>query len=127
MPPGTSSMQRNMERGSGSRMTGRVGAGENPKKKTNYKKVLPEIWKLVRPRRWLLLLGLVLVLIKSAASLVMPFTTRLLVDRVLVPHNSGLLVPLVAVVFTATAIQAACTYVLTQSLSKEAQKLITEL
>ena len=120
-------MSLNAERGGARRGAMRAAAGEQSKRKPDLKKVLPEIWKLVRPRRFLLLFGLVLVFIKSGTSLVLPFTTKFLVDRVFTPHRPQLLLPLVAIVFAATAVQAATSYALTQVLSKAAQRMITEL
>ncbi len=119
--------QLNAERG-GTRGAARLAAaGDQPKRKPNLKKVLPEVWKLVRPRRFLLLFGLLLVLIKSAASLVLPYTTKSLLDKVFLPHRPQLLLPLVLLVFGATAVQAITSYSLTQLLSKAAQRMITEL
>ncbi len=117
----------NAERSGGSRGAIRAAAGEQPKRKPDLKKVLPEVWKLVRPRRFLLLFGLVLVFIKSGASLVLPYTTKFLVDRVFGQHHARLLLPLVGIVFAATAVQATTSYALTQLLSKAAQRMITEL
>jgi ABC-type multidrug transport system fused ATPase/permease subunit len=119
--------QVNAERSGGSRGAIRAAAGEQPKRKPNLKKVLPEVWKLVRPRRFLLLVGLFLVFIKSGAGLVLPYTTKFLLDKVFAPHKPHLLLPLVAIVFTATVIQASSAYALTQLLSKAAQRMITEL
>ncbi len=120
-------MQLNAERATSTRGAVRAAAGDQPKKKPDLKKVLPEVWKLVHPRRFLLLFGLLLVFIKSAAGLVLPFTTKYLLDRVFLPHRPQLLLPLVAIVFVATAIQATSSYALTQLLSKAAQRMITEL
>ena len=115
------------ERGAGSRQVRAGALGSEPKRKPDLKKVLPEVWKLVHPRRWLLLFGLLLVSIKSAASLVLPYTTKYLLDNVFHQHHTGLLLPLVAVVLAATAVQAITSYSLTQLLSKAAQRMITEL
>ena len=38
----------------------RAGQADVTKKKTDFRKAMPEIWRLVRPRKWLLLLGLLL-------------------------------------------------------------------
>src|SRR5580700_7273974 len=115
------------ERGGGHRARARAGA-DVEKKKPNLKKVMPEIWKLVRPRRWLLVLGFGLMIVKTVAGLVLPFSTKFLIDGVLGSHGRpGLLMPLVGVVFTATAIQAVMSFSLTQLLSKAAQRMITEL
>jgi subfamily B ATP-binding cassette protein MsbA len=111
----------------GHRSAIRAAAGDQPKKKTDYKKVLPEIWKLVRPRRWLLLLGLGLMVVNRVAGLVLPASTKFLIDNVLRQHQAEKLLPLVGVVFGATAIQAVTSFSLTQLLSKAAQRMIADL
>ena len=116
------------ERSGGSRSAIRAAAGDHAKKKTDLKKVMPEVWKLVRPRRWLLLFGLFLMAINRSAGLILPISTKFLIDKVLGPHGDpSKLLPLVGVVFTATAIQAATSFSLTQLLSKAAQRMITDL
>ncbi len=128
MPRGGGGFALNAERGGTVRSATRAGGADAaPKKKPDLKKVLPEIWKLVRPRRWLLLFGLLLVFIKSGSSLVLPYTTKFLIDRVFTQHHPRLLLPLVFIVFGATAVQACTSYALTQVLSKAAQRMITEL
>ena len=116
----------NAERG-GRGVRGRAGV-DLQKKKPDLKKVMPEIWKLVRPRRWLLALGFLLMVINRVAGLVLPFSTKFLVDKVLPKSgNPHLLLPLVGLVFSTTAIQAITSFSLTQLLSKAAQRMITEL
>src|ERR1700728_3356817 len=115
------------ERSGGGGARARAGAGL-PKKKPDLKKVMPEIWKLVRPRRWLLAFGFFLMLINRVAGLVLPFSTKFLIDRVLGANgNPKLLMPLAGLVFTTTDIQAVTSFSLTQLLSKAAQRMITEL
>jgi ABC-type multidrug transport system fused ATPase/permease subunit len=123
-----SSMRMNMpnaERGGGHRA--RAQAAGLPKKKTDFRKAMPEIWKLVRPRKYLLLLGLLLVAINRVAGLTLPFLSKPFVDQVLTKHNGSRLTPLVIAVFTATVIQAVTSFSNTQLLSKAAQRMITEL
>lgn len=104
------------------------GAGpESPKTKPEYKKVLPEIWQLVLPRKWLMLFGLVLMAINRVAGLVLPLTTKDLVNNVLTAHHANALWPLVGLVFAATVVQAITSYSLTQLLSKAAQRMIADL
>jgi subfamily B ATP-binding cassette protein MsbA len=115
------------ERGGGNRARARAGA-DLPKKKPDLKKVMPEVWRLIRPRRWLLLFGFLLMIVNRVAGLVLPFSTKFLIDRVLGAHgNARLLLPLVGIVFTTTAIQAVTSFSLTQLLSKAAQRMITDL
>jgi len=98
-----------------------------PPKKTDFRKAMPEIWRLVRPRKWLLLLGLVLVAINRIAGLTLPFVSRPFVNLVLRKHESDKLIPLVVAVFVATIIQAITSFSNTQLLSKAAQRMIAEL
>ena len=98
-----------------------------PGRKTKGFKALPEIWPLLRPRRGLLLLGFGLMVINRLSGLVLPASTKFLIDNVINKRQIHMLYPLVGVVLSATLIQAITSYSLTQTLSKAAQKLITEL
>jgi len=89
--------------------------------------VWPDLWSLIRPRRALLGLGLVLMAINRVSGLVLPASTKFLVDDIILKHRTGLLLPLVGGVLAATLIQGATSFSLTQLLSKEAQRLIAEL
>src|SRR6266849_3839246 len=91
------------------------------------KSVMPMIGELVRPRRALLSFGLVLLLIGRLAGLVLPASTKFLIDDVIKKHRPDKLLMLVLVVASATLIQGITSFSLTQLLSKEAQRLITEL
>ncbi|MGA2905961.1 MAG: ABC transporter ATP-binding protein [Candidatus Korobacteraceae bacterium] len=98
-----------------------------PGKKTEIFKALPEIWQLIRPRQALLALGLFLMVINRVSGLVLPASTKYLVDDVIGKRHFKLLYPLVGVVLVATLIQGLTSFALTQTLSKAAQKLIAEL
>jgi subfamily B ATP-binding cassette protein MsbA len=114
------------ERSSGRKVASGATSGAPPKKKTDLRKVMPEVWKLVRPRRWLLLGGLALMAVNRVAGLVLPLSTKYFFDNVL--HANGSKLPLfVTAVFTATAIQAVTSFSLTQLLSKAAQRLIADM
>jgi len=108
------------------------GAGKGsdaPKKKVNYRKLWPTIWALVKPRRWLIGAGLALVAIKTVSGLTLPYLSKFLLDNVLASaHPQREMLPkLIGIVFGATLIQAITSFSLTQLLSKEGQKLISEL
>ena len=100
---------------------------ETPKKKVDFRKAMPEIWRLVRPRKWLLLLGLVLVAINRVAGLTLPFVSRPYVNLVLRRHEGDKLMPLVVAVIVATLIQSITSFSNTQLLSKAAQRMIADL
>jgi ABC-type multidrug transport system fused ATPase/permease subunit len=89
--------------------------------------VLPIVWELTRPRLGLLSLGFLLMIVNRVASLVLPYSTKFLFDSVIPKHSLQLLNRLVMFVLGATLIQGITSFSLTQLLSKEAQRLITEL
>ena len=92
-----------------------------------HKSAWPRVWELIRPRRGLLALGLVLVAVNRVAGLVLPASTKILVDEIILAHKTQWLVPLVAGVVAATLVQGVTSFTLTQLLSKAAQRLIAEL
>lgn len=91
------------------------------------KAVLPLVLELVRPRRGLLVLGFALMAVNRVASLVLPYSTRYLIDSVVVKHHIQLLKPIIFAVLAATVVQGITSFSLTQLLSKAAQRLIAEL
>ena len=74
------------------------------------KAVLPEVWKLMRPRRGLLALGFVLMVINRLAGFVLPYSSKFLIDDVVGKHHTQLLRPLVVSVLVATLIQGATSF-----------------
>ena len=89
--------------------------------------IIPDVWELIRPRRGLLALGFVLMAINRVSGLVLPYSTKFLIDRVIAQHHVEELKRLVLMVLCATAIQGITSFCLTQLLSKAAQRLIAEL
>lgn len=100
---------------------------EKTPKVERLRAILPEVWKLLHPRRWLLLLGFGLMVINRVAALVLPYSTKFLIDTVINKHHMDQLRPLVLTVLAATLIQGLTSFSLTQLLSKAAQRLIAEL
>jgi subfamily B ATP-binding cassette protein MsbA len=85
------------------------------------------MWALIKPRRGLLGIGLLLMVVNRISGLMMPITPKILVDEIIGKHRPELLLPLVGVVVLATLVQGASSFALTQLLSKAAQRLIAEL
>lgn len=111
-------------RGAGKATTADLTASR-PKPKLS--KVMPEIWKLVKPRRTLLGLSFLLMVVNRASGLVLPGSIRYLIDNVMTKGQIDLLPKIVAAVVGATILQGLSSYTLTQLLSKEGQRLITDL
>src|ERR1700733_12613338 len=87
----------------------------------------PHVWRLIRPRRKLLALGFVLMIINRICGLVLPASSKPFVDGVLSKRNGHMLLPIIAFVLTATVVQASTSFALTQLLSKAAQRMIADL
>ena len=102
-------------------------AADKKPKVERLRAILPEVWKLMRPRRRLLALGFFLMVINRVAALVLPYSTRFFIDTVINKHQMDKLQTLLLFVLGATLVQGATSFALTQSLSKAAQRLITEL
>ena len=100
-----------------------------PKKRSSerLRELWPDIKELIRPRRGMLALGFLLMLIGRPCGLVLPASTRYLVDDVIGKKQIHLLLPLVLAVMAATIIQGITSYGQTQLVSKAGQRLIAEL
>ena len=83
--------------------------------------------EIIWPRRKLVALGLVLILVNRLASLVLPASTQYLVDNVIAEGDLGLLYRLLGLLAVAVALQASTSFALTLLLSVEAQHLIAQL
>jgi ABC-type multidrug transport system fused ATPase/permease subunit len=103
--------------------------GADPTRKISIRKLWPQIRALVAPRKGLLLAGLGLMGINRVAGLVLPFTSKPLLDRVLnAAHpQPEMLLRYIGLVFGAMVVQAITSYSLTQLLSKAGQRLIAEM
>src|ERR1700688_4571738 len=112
---------------SNSRLSSPAKEAAKPPKIQRLKAVWPEVWKLMRPRRGLLALGFVLMVINKVAGFVLPYSSKFLIDNVVTKHQTGLLRPLVLSVLFATLVQGITSFSLTQCLPKAAQRLIADL
>lgn len=83
--------------------------------------------EIIWPRRKLLLIGLMLIMFNRMAGLVLPASTRYLIDNVIANADLRMLYILLSAVGGAVIVQAATSYSLTMLLSVEAQHLIASL
>ena len=100
---------------------------ESAKKQVSLASVRRAFWTIVWPRRRLVMLGLLLVGVNRLAGLVLPGSTKYLIDNVIAKHDTELLKVLLLVVGGAILVQAVTSFLLTRLLSVEAQHLIAEL
>ncbi len=100
----------------------------SPKDKTKQKVTMAQAFRtIIWPRRKLVLLGLLLIVIRSLAGLVLPWQSKVLLDEVVPGKDMSMLYNLVGIVIAAITVQAVTSFLLTQILSVQAQYLISEL
>lgn len=92
------------------------------------KVTLYQVFKtIIWPRRGVLLVGLILIIISRLSGLVLPGASKYLMDDVIGQHDLQMLKVLLAIIVASISIQAVTSYILTQILSVEAQRLISIL
>jgi ABC-type multidrug transport system fused ATPase/permease subunit len=116
-----------------------LGSGDRPrrssegpipsgkKRQPTLRDVWPQLRELVLPRRKILAVGFLLMIVNRLSGLVLPISTRYLIDNVVGKKQMDLLTPLVLGILGATLIQGVTSFSLTQILSKAGQRLIAEL
>jgi ATP-binding cassette, subfamily B, putative efflux pump len=105
-----------------------AAAGPGPaKKKVTASEAWREARELMWARRGRLALGLALMLVNRLAGLVLPATSKFLIDDVIGRRHAQLLVPLALVAGAATIVQAVTSFALSQVLGVAAQRAITDM
>ncbi|MBT8286174.1 MAG: ABC transporter ATP-binding protein [Flavobacteriaceae bacterium] len=82
---------------------------------------------IIWPRRNLVFIGLVLIVISKAASFVAPMSLKYLMDDIIPNKDVPLLKILIGIVIAAILVQAVTSFLLTKILSVQAQYMISEL
>lgn len=96
--------------------------------KSKSKVTIGHVFKtIIWPRKNILLVGLVLIIISRLASLVLPGASKYLMDDVIAKGNTEMLKILLIVVGASIIVQAITSFLLTKLLSVEAQRLIAIL
>lgn len=97
------------------------------KKKATLASVRYAFNEIILPRKWLLIAGLLLIITNRLCGLVLPGSTKILIDRIIPEKNVQELIWLLLAVFSAVSIQAITSFFLTQLLGIEAQNMIAGL
>ncbi|HUL68846.1 MAG TPA: ABC transporter ATP-binding protein [Gemmatimonadales bacterium] len=100
---------------------------EPKKKRVGMEMVWREARELVWSHRRRLSLGLGLMLISRLSGLVLPASSKYLIDHVLIAGQRQLLWPLAGAVLLATLVQAVTSFALSQVLGVAAQRAITDM
>jgi ABC-type multidrug transport system fused ATPase/permease subunit len=104
-----------------------VSDSKDPKKKVDYSAVWREAREIIWARRRRLALGLGLMIINRLAGMVMPASSKWLIDDVIGKQRVHLLVPLAAAVGVAAVVQGSTSFALSQVLGVMAQRAITDM
>jgi len=99
---------------------------KTPKKKSKVT-IAKAFRTIIWPRRNIVFIGLILIVIRSLSGLVLPWQSKVLLDDVVPNKDFNQLYSLIAIVITAIVLQAITSFLLTRILSVQAQLLISEL
>ncbi|MFL5615433.1 MAG: ABC transporter ATP-binding protein [Gemmatimonadaceae bacterium] len=102
-------------------------AAPQTKKKIDTARAWAETRALIREHRSSLTIGMVLMLINRLAGLVLPWTSKFLIDDVIGKGHASLLMPLAGAAGLATLVQASTGFANSQIVSVAAQRAITEM
>jgi ABC-type multidrug transport system fused ATPase/permease subunit len=83
--------------------------------------------ELIWAHRYRLALGMLLMIVNRLVGLVLPASSKYLIDSVILKHKTELLVPLALAAGVATLVQALSSFALSQVLGVAAQRAITEM
>jgi subfamily B ATP-binding cassette protein MsbA len=97
------------------------------KPKVTLKSAWVESRELIHRHRKRLGLGMALMLVSRLAGLVMPASTKYIMDDVIIGGQTGLLVPIAGAVLLATILQASTGFALSQVLGVAAQRAVTDM
>jgi len=100
---------------------------KNSTKKKHKVSILTAFKTIIWPRRSMVFLGLLLIVISKVASFVAPLSLKIFMDEIIPNKDIDRLKILVAVVIFAILVQAVTSFLLTKILSVQAQYLIAEL
>src|SRR6266481_8894516 len=98
-----------------------------PKKRLTLSSAWRDAHELIWAHRYRLALGMALMIVNRLVGLVLPTSSKYLIDDVILKHRSELLIPLALAAGAATLIQAFSSFALSQILGVAAQRAITEM
>ena len=102
-------------------------ATEEKKKRVTAASAWRDARELLIAHRYRLSLGMLLMIINRLVGLILPASSKYLIDDVILKHRSELLIPLALAAGAATIIQALSSFALSQVLGVAAQRAITEM
>jgi ABC-type multidrug transport system fused ATPase/permease subunit len=113
----------------GSRPTTRpiLMAEEKKKKPLKLSDAWREAKELIFAHRWRLALGAGLMLVNRLVGLVLPASSKYIIDEVIGKQRAELLTPIALIAGAATLVQAVTSFALSQTLGVAAQRAITEM
>ena len=100
---------------------------EKTKKKINYQRAWAEARELVWRHRRSLTVGLILMLLSRLSGLVLPASSKYVIDEVLAKHRPEMLTWIALAAIAAVLVQASTSFALSQVVSIAAQEAIAEM
>jgi ABC-type multidrug transport system fused ATPase/permease subunit len=100
---------------------------DGSRRKPKLAAVIPEVWMLIKPLRWLLAGCFVLMIVNRICAFAIPVALRYLINDVMYAHRFEKLPWIVGAAVGATCIKGVTDFFLTQNLSITGQRLVADL
>jgi subfamily B ATP-binding cassette protein MsbA len=100
---------------------------EEKKKRLKFSDAWRESKELIVAHRWRLATGGALMLVNRLVGLVLPASSKYIIDEVIVKQRGELILPIALMAGAATVVQAITSFLLSQVLGVAAQRAITEM
>jgi subfamily B ATP-binding cassette protein MsbA len=100
---------------------------EEKKKRLKFSDAWRESKELIVAHRWRLTTGGVLMLVNRLVGLVLPASSKFIIDEVIVKQRGELILPIALMAGAATVVQAVTSFLLSQVLGVAAQRAIAEM
>lgn len=85
------------------------------------------LWKYMGKKRYLFVIGLILSAVTSSMLIINPMLSQKLIDQVITPHNTTMLLPLLGTMLAVQVLRLTLRYVMVVCLEKNSQQMLDDV
>ena len=85
------------------------------------------LWKYMGEKRWMFVVGLVLAAITSSILIINPMLSQKLIDEVITPQNTAMLIPILAIMMGVQLLRLSLRYLMVVCLETSSQTMMQKM